>query len=51
MLEIKELIIDDVKRGFNNRPARQIDWKGEEGKSFISQEFDRIIQILTNNED
>jgi len=51
MLEIKELIIDDVKRGFNNRPAGQIDWKGEEGKNFISQEFDRIIQILTNYED
>lgn len=51
MLEIKELIIDDVKRGFNNRPAEQIDWKGDEGKNFISQEFDRIIKILTNNED
>ena len=51
MLEIKELIIDDVKRGFNERPAGQIDWKGDEGKRFISQEFDRIIQILTNNED
>lgn len=51
MLEIKGLIIDDVKRGFNNRPAGQIDWKGDEGKRFISQEFDRIIQILTNNED
>ena len=51
MLEIKGLIIDDVKRGFNNRPAGQIDWKGEEGKNFISQEFDRIILILTNNED
>lgn len=51
MLEIKELIIDDVKRGFNNRPAKQIDWKGDEGKNFISQEFDRIIQILTNYED
>lgn len=51
MLEIKGLIIDDVKRGYNNRPAGQIDWKGEEGKNFISQEFDRIILILTNNED
>lgn len=51
MIEIKELIIDDVKRGFNNRPSGQIDWKGDEGKRFISQEFDRIIQILTNNED
>lgn len=51
MQEIKELIIDDVKRGYDSRPAGQIDWKGEEGKRFISQEFDRIIQILTNNED
>lgn len=50
MLEIKGLIIDDVKRGYNNRPAGQIDWKGDEGKKFISQEFDRIILILTNNE-
>lgn len=51
MMEIKDLIIDDVKRGFNNRTSGQIDWKGEEGKKFISQEFDRIIQILTDNED
>lgn len=51
MQEIKELIIDDVKRGVNDRPAGQVDWKGDEGKSFISHEFDRIIQILTNNED
>lgn len=51
MREIKELIMDDVKRGINGRPAGQVDWKGDEGKSFISQEFDRIIQILTNNED
>lgn len=51
MLEIKELIIDDVKRGFNNHSAEQIDWKSDEGKDFISKEFDKIIQILTNNED
>lgn len=50
-MEIKDLIIDDVKRGFNNRTSGQIDWKGEEGEKFISQEFDRIIQILTDNED
>ncbi len=51
MLEIKGLIIDDVKRGVSGRPAGQINWKGDEGKQFISQEFDRIIQILTDNED
>lgn len=51
MSEIKSLIIDDVKRGVNGRPAGQINWKGSEGNQFISQEFNRIIQILTNNED
>lgn len=51
MMEIKGLIIDDVKRGFDNRSTEKIDWKGNDGKRFISQEFDRIIQILTDNED
>lgn len=48
---IRDLIIDDVKRGINNRPAGQIDWKGNDGKVFICNEFNRIIQILTDNED
>jgi hypothetical protein len=51
MLEIKELILDDVSRGINGRPAGQVDWKGEEGNLFIKSEFDRIIKIITDNED
>lgn len=51
MAEIKELILDDVHRGVVGRSADRIDWKGPDGENFIKREFDRIILILTNNED
>ncbi|MEG1622879.1 MAG: hypothetical protein RR330_05855 [Alistipes sp.] len=51
MTEIKDLIIDDVSRGVHGRKAGQVNWNGEEGKQFIKDEFNRIIKIVTNNED
>lgn len=51
MDDIKELILDDVHRGVVGRSADRIDWKGPDGENFIKREFDRIILILTNNED
>ena len=49
--EIKELIEDDIKRSQLGRDAATIDWNSEEGKVFIQKEFDRIIYILSGNED
>ena len=51
MEEIKELILDDVHRGISGRPASRVDWRGHEGEQFVTEEFNRIILILTNNED
>lgn len=51
MKEIKELILDDIQRIRGERDASAIDWSTEEGKAFIQQEFDRIIYILSGNED
>lgn len=51
MEEIKDLIIDDVRRGYNGHSSITIDWTGEEGKNFVHHEFDRIIHILSGNED
>ena len=51
MDEIRELIIDDVKMGKLGRSAETIDWGSEEGIIFISKEFDRILYILSGNED
>lgn len=51
MEDIKDLILDDVHRGVVGRSAERVDWKGSEGENFIKSEFNRIIQILTNNED
>lgn len=51
MEEIKELILDDVHRGVAGRSAERVDWKGPDGENFIKNEFNRIILILTNNED
>lgn len=51
MDDIKDLILDDVHRGIAGRSAERIDWKGPDGENFIKSEFNRIIQILTNNED
>ena len=51
MNEIKDLILDDIHRNHGGRDTASIDWGTEEGKAFIQQEFDRIIYILSGNED
>lgn len=51
MEEIKDLIMDDVRRGYNGHNALSIDWTGNEGREFVKHEFDRIIYILSGNED
>jgi hypothetical protein len=51
MKEIKKCIFEDVSHGVNGRDAGSVDWKGEEGTSFIKKEFDRIIKIISNDED
>ena len=51
MNEIKELIMDDIQRNRNGRNTLCIDWSTEEGKAFVQEEFDRIIYILSGNED
>ncbi|MCD8289829.1 MAG: hypothetical protein LUC26_08025 [Prevotella sp.] len=51
MDDIRELILDDVRKGFKGRSSANIDWAGEEGESFIKHEFDKIIYILSGDED
>lgn len=51
MSEIKEQILEDVRFGVLKRPAEQIDWTSPESKSFIKKEFDRILFILSGDED
>jgi hypothetical protein len=51
MDEIKDLILDDIQRSRGGRDTVSIDWGTEEGTAFIQQEFDRIIYILSGNED
>jgi hypothetical protein len=51
MEEIKGLILDDVRRGFNGKSAEQINFKSTEGEAFIKSEFDRMIKIFIGNED
>lgn len=51
MNEIKELIMDDIQRCSSGKEALCIDWSAEEGKAFVKEEFDRIIYILSGNED
>ena len=51
MNEIKELIMDDVQRSRGGRNASRIDWSSEEGEAFIKLEFDRILYILSGDED
>lgn len=51
MDEIKDLILDDIQRSRGGRDTVSIDWGTEEGTVFIQQEFDRIIYILSGNED
>ena len=49
--EIKDLILDDIHRSRDGSDTASIDWGTEEGQAFIQQEFDRIIYILSGNED
>lgn len=51
MAEIKGLILDDVRRGYNGHTSAEIDWSGKEGNDFIQKEFNRIIYILSGDED
>lgn len=51
MNEIKELIMDDIQRCSSGKETLCIDWSAEEGKAFVKEEFDRIIYILSGNED
>ena len=51
MDEIKDLILDDIQRSRGSMDISAIDWGTEEGKAFIQQEFDRVIYILSGNED
>lgn len=51
MSEIKEQIMDDIATGRAGRSVEEIDWSSPEGEFFIRNEFDRIIFILSGNED
>ena len=51
MNEIKDLIMDDIHRSSNGKDASKIDWSSSEGVAFIQAEFDRILYILSGNED
>lgn len=46
--EIKDLIMEDVRVGFDDgTPANVIDWKGSQGHEYIIKEFNRILRILS----
>ena len=46
--EIKDLIMEDVRVGFDDgTPATEIDWKGTQGHEYITKEFNRILRILS----
>ena len=51
MEEIKDLIVDDIRIARSGRSARSIDWSTPDGEAFIKEEFDRILYILSGNED
>ena len=51
MEEIKELIMDDIRRNYSGRDASTVDWSSADGQGFIQKEFDRILYILSGNED
>lgn len=50
MQEIKYLILDDIRRARSGRSARTVDWSSPDGKAFIQEEFDRILDILAEDE-
>ena len=51
MNEIKDFIIEDLKKGRESRSTESINWGGVEGIDFMQKEFDRIIYILSGYED
>ena len=51
MEEIKGLIMDDISRNYSGRDASTVDWSSADGQAFIQKEFDRILYILSGNED
>lgn len=51
MADIKDLIISDIKQGVNGLNSTQIDWNSEEGNSYITEEFNRIISVFVHDED
>ena len=51
MADIKDLIISDIKQGVNVLNSTQIDWNSEEGNSYITEEFNRIISVFVHDED
>lgn len=50
MEEIKELIMDDIKRSYWGRDASTVDWGSADGQKFVQKEFSRILYILSGNE-
>ena len=40
--------MEDVRIGFEDGiPATEIDWKGQQGHEYITKEFNRILRILS----
>ncbi|WP_155803956.1 hypothetical protein [Segatella baroniae] len=51
MKQIKEQIISDIQEGIHGSKSINVDWNGVEGKKFISEEFNKILNIFDNDED
>ena len=51
MKQIKEQIISDIQEGVNGSKSINVDWNGDEGKKFILEEFNKILNIFDNDED
>lgn len=50
MKQIKEQIISDIQEGVNGSKSINVDWNGDEGKKFILEEFNKILNIFDNDE-
>lgn len=49
--DIRDLIMDDVSRIKNTRDFSNVDWSSPECDQFIKNEFNKILYILSGNED
>ena len=49
MKQIKEQIISDIQEGVNGSKSINVDWNGDEGKKFILEEFNKILNIFDND--